>query len=508
MKRLSTLVLSCALVALGGACTDCNGTPPEGDAGPQLSLSDDDVRELCVIYNVGVAHYTESILQSLTACSAEERFSEVDDATRQEIEDACVPGTYYYDIFDVAREGGRVDIDMERTRACLAKGQAAQSATTLSEFNSGEGPIGPLFEDDDCLGAIRGLVSEGGECVQHWDCVEGTACEADPPDSPTLRCLAPAQDGDRCGGSRTCDVDLFCTDNETCAPAIAAGGDCVNDPLGGRECVVGTFCDEDDTGLCQPLLAEDSACADDGQCEDGLFCEGADSLADPPVLGTCAPIPAAVADRQPCDPAADVCAQLCSTCRPESAGGPTLCLDRGAAGAYCEDDDACRNGFACDLGTNECTALPPSELPGLGEACDPNEGCDEGFCAGGSCVEGNDGDPCDPDYLECADDNICVVVGTAGTCNAPPAVGEACLEEQCAADAFCNASGQCEALRGAGDECDLENNGAECVSGTCLQSSTCATPGPSCDESREWFIQLVLLGCVLPLFGRLRRRRR
>lgn len=505
MQRLFPLAFTCALALLGGACTDCNGEQGDNDAGPDLALSDAEVQELCVIYSIGSGHVFESFLQPFTACSAEDRFTDVDDATQQEIEDGCAPGNFYYDIFVTARDGGRVDIDMERTRACLQKGRTARARTTIAEYNKGAGTLAGLFDDEDCQGAITPLVDEGGACVQQWDCAGDLVCQADPPDDDgALRCLGPANDGDRCGGTRVCDADLFCTDNETCAPAIAEGSDCVDDPLGGRECVVGTYCDEGGTNLCQPLLSENSECFG-GDCEAGLYCEGADPFAAPPVPGTCAPEPNTVDDGEACDPEGPFCTERCSTCRPASAGGPTLCLDRGAGGAYCEADSDCRAGFGCDPGTSECTALPVVEQPGLDESCDPNVGCAEGFCVNGTCVAGEDGDPCDTNALECAADFTCVVEATAGTCVALPEAGEPCVNAICADTAFCNASDECEALKGAGVGCEGDE---ECVSGTCLTTSTCAAPGPSCDESREWFIQYVTLGLLLPVFARLRRRRR
>lgn len=507
MKRVSSLALACALVVLGGACTDCNGENPDGDAGPELSLTDADIQELCVIYAIGYANTFNSFLQPFTACSAEDTFISSDEALREELAEGCVPGNVDYDIFVTAREGGRVDIDMDLVRSCVDKGRAARPTSPIVEYNEGEGEIFALYDDADCQGSITGLVEEGGECVQQWDCTGDLVCQADPPDAATLRCLAPAADGDRCGGTRICDADLTCTDNETCAPSIAEGSDCVNDPLGGRECVVGTFCDQGDTNLCQPLFAAGSECTDEGQCEAGLGCT-ADPFTEPPTPGTCVPLAEPIADGQPCDPDADACAAPCSVCAPPSSAAAAVCLDRGAAGDYCEGQDQCRSGFSCDVGASACVANPVVNYPGLGESCTVDVGCDEGFCANGTCVEGEAGDPCDPDELECAGGFVCVVEATAGTCVALPEAGDACIEGSCVDSAFCNASDQCESLRGAGATCDVDNGGVECVSGTCLLSGTCAAPGPSCDESREFFIQYVTLGLLLPVFARLRRRRR
>ncbi len=507
MQRLSSLAFSCALVLLGSACTDCSGTG-DGDAGPAPSLSDAEIKELCVIYTAGYNNSFTFELQraGVLVCSAEDRFVEFDAETLQAFEEGCEPGAIYYDIFATASEGGRVDIDMEKTRACVEKGRAQRASTTVDQYIRGEGGLFALLEDADCQGAITPLVDEGGECVQQWDCAEGLWCEPEVPDSATLRCQQPAQDGERCGGARYCDVDLYCTDNdvddEVCAPAIAEGADCVTDPLGARGCVVGTFCDDADTGLCQPLLAQGATCMDSAQCEASLSCTG-DPFADPPTPGTCEPTPAPVADGQACDPELDVCSALCSVCRPEASGGPTLCLDPGGAGAYCESDLHCRGGFACSGGA--CTALPDVELPALGESCDAGEGCAEGFCVSGQCVAGEEGDPCDADALECAGDFICVVVATAGTCQPLPRAGEACIEGSCVASAYCSADDQCETLREPGASCEDD---VECASGTCLNGGTCAAAGPSCDESREYFIQFVTLGLILPLVVRVRRRRR
>ncbi|MFZ9886322.1 MAG: hypothetical protein ACO3JL_02365 [Myxococcota bacterium] len=453
--------------------------------------------ELCVLYTVGDGNSFQSILHGMSRCSAEESFLDPTTAQLEEIEESCVAGNQFYDIFVTALEGGRVDIDLEKTRACVEKGRAARGSSTIFAYNSGTGSLNALFDDADCTGALTPKVAEGGECRQDWDCTGDLACVADPPDSPTLRCLAPAEEGQLCGGTRRCDADLECTSEGTCAPAIAVGADCVNDPLGRGSCAVGAYCDGDGTGLCQPFLAQGDACTDASQCGE-LDCSF--------TTETCEPFAAPVAEGAACDEES-FCAQYCSVCRAASAGAAPTCLDRGGLGDYCEDDDHCRNGYLCNPVAAACEAEPEADpLPGLGESCDVEAGCDEGFCGAGTCVAGVQNDPCDIDYLECASGFLCQVTAGAGRCVAEPAVGEECIDDTCGADAYCNAAGQCEVLRGAGASCEATNQGVECLSGTCLPSGTCATPGPSCYETRGQFLEYIILAFLLPL-ARLRRRR-
>lgn len=495
MKIRSPLALLLAPLFLVLGCPDENNpTPDAGPDGPDPRLVD-----LCAAYAIGEANYINTILLGLTRCSAEEEFIIADADQLAEIEASCEPGVEYYDVFATALEGGRVNLDLDKAISCLEKGRAARAQTTIFEYSSGQGPLVALLDDADCLGAITPNQGEGDVCVQAWDCPAEFPCQADPLSATELRCLAPAAEGEACedqAGIRFCDVDLACVD-ETCEPLIALNGAC--DPAGGDAgCVEGTYCSAT-TNVCTTLGGSGDTCQFDDECGDGLACD--------PGTSTCQAPPAPIANGQSCDPAADACASFCSVCAPAEAGGALACRDRGAAGAYCEDDDHCRNGFICDPQTSACVVEPVVDGPDLGAACDPDgPACDEGECVEGTCVAGVENDPCDPSFPACQAGLVCdadAADPSKGVCVPAPATGEACIDGQCNGGDFCNAQDQCEALHAAGEACGGDE---ECVSGTCLNAGVCSATAPSCYSDEGFFVQFILLGLLLPVV-RLRRRR-
>lgn len=502
-KIARTLALSAGLV-LATACPDCNDTPGE-DAGPgEVAAA---AKEMCVAVTLGNNNLFFSSLHSLTRCSVTDGWPEVDAELRQEIEDACVDGNELYDIFVVALEGDRVSLDLDRVRSCVDKGRAARGDVSPFQYNTGAGEgLTGLFEDADCEGAATPLLGEGDTCQQSWDCPDELPCQADPPDAATLRCLPLAPEGERCGGSRGCSGGNSCID-EVCTAPITSGADCVTGNEGGaRPCAEGTFCDAADSGVCQPKKPANATCAASAECEDGLTCD-ADTM-------TCVVPPDPIADGAACEAGVDACGSYCSVCAPESAAGVSTCRDRGGDGAYCEEDNHCRGAFVCDTNASTCTAPEEEILPGLGEECGVGGApfdCTEGACVLNLCTAGNEGDPCEVDFAQCQAGLVCGPdAGAAepgeGTCVPEPGLGDACIGQQCGADAFCNADGNCAAVGNAGDSCGGD---VECGSGICLESTnTCAAPSPSCYTSRGIFTQLLTLALLLPLFGRLRRRRR
>jgi hypothetical protein len=501
---IRTLGLVPAL-ALAVACPDCNETPTE-DAGPggpgDVAAA---AKELCIAVSLGNNNVFFAALHGLTRCSVEEDWPEVDAETLQAIEDSCEEGNELYDMFITAFYGDRVVIDVDRSLACVEKGRGVRGGVSPYEYNNGGADgFGDLFEDADCDGAATALLGDGDECVQSWDCPEELPCQASPPDNPTLRCLALAADGDRCGGARFCDAGLSCVD-EVCVGPIAQGADCVTGNEGGlRPCVEGAYCDGAASGVCQPKKPANATCATATECEDGLGCPS-DTL-------VCTAAPPAVAEGQPCDPAADACESYCSVCRADRAGGETACRDRAAQGSYCEVTNDCRTGLECDETNSECVPEAPEQLPALGQECGVNDApfdCEEGSCVFNVCTAGVAGDVCETSFPACDVGLVCEaddVEPDRGACVAEPAIGDACIGGQCGAGAWCNPDGNCAAQREPGASC---GEGNECISGTCLSSSnTCATSGPSCYTAKATFLNMLTLAFLLPLFARLRRRRR
>jgi hypothetical protein len=497
--RTVRLLALLPLLALGAACDACADTDPGEDAGPSGDAAD--AKELCVAYTIGNDNFLNGVFHSFGRCSATDAWPTYDGDVLDDIEASCVEGNEFYDQFVIAFEGGRVTIDVDAALRCVEKGRTAKSGSTIFSYNQGEGPVVDLFDDPDCADAALPRQGSGDACVQAWDCPDDVPCQADPPDSADLRCLAPAAQGDACGGARFCGTDLYCS-GEVCVPALESGDNCVTDNAdGSRPCVEGTWCDANDTQLCQPLKPENAACVG-GDCEEGLICEG-----DPQVCTATVDTPA-VADGVSCDVDADFCESYCSVCMPDSAGGATTCQDRRGAGGFCEEDGHCAGAFICNTTTSECETAPEVQLPGLGQACDV-EGCAEGECVFDVCTAGVEGDACEPSFSACQVDLVCLANptdATRGSCVAAPAIGETCIEGVCGAGAFCNPDDECAALREAGRTCASAD---ECLSGECRESTnTCGAVPTSCYSSRSFFTQVLTLALLLPLASRLRRRRR
>ncbi|MGA1865572.1 MAG: M14 family metallopeptidase, partial [bacterium] len=184
------------------------------------------------------------------------------------------------------------------------------------------------------------------------------------------------------------------------------------------------------------LFIESPSCDDDSDCDDGLYCNGAETC----VSGNCQ------AGSDPCP------GQLC-----DEAGD--MCVD-------CLGNGDCDDGLYCN-GTETC----------VGGVCQPGVAvdCDDSiYCTNDSCNEGTD--TCDniPDDGFCDDSFFCNGAETCDTelgCQAgsDPCPGQYCDESE-------DICYECET----DPECDdgLFCNGAEtCVSGTCQAG----TP-PDCDD--------------------------
>ncbi len=110
-----------------------------------------------------------------------------------------------------------------------------------------------------------------------------------------------------------------------------------------------------DGGACDlvisPLVPVGDACAEHSECIEG-YCVGADSEAQPPVLGVCE---ALVDDGAPCEGDNDCRSDYCAftvdgaTCSPKQPSGEPCDYDSACASGYCDD-----NG-TCAVRATECT---------------------------------------------------------------------------------------------------------------------------------------------------------
>lgn len=542
----------------GEPSAEPGGTPetePE-DGPPSLAL------ELCMRHSVSLEVYAQgfaNLFDNRRYC--EQRWEAgPSDAEAREL---CEGRPDILGVFEEAVSGGRVIIDKAKFDACLdAARSIREGGERVQQFQEGGGELYALVDDPDCTGAFTGTRNENEECVQPWDCAGELLCEASPPDDPTTRCLPPATEDQRCGGSRTCAEGLTCLAGRCEAP-VALGRPCVS---GGPPCVEGSACELTSSEpievyTCVAFIEEGGACTNEDRCEEDTVCEN----------GVCTRV-VNPADGESCTVGGPACEAECSVCRPSTPLGPTTCQPRGDSGDACGQTDDCLVAFYCAVDTNTCTPVRQD-----GDVCNDDEPCGDGLhCYDGSCRPLGDTDaecgldsdcldshycfngnvcrprggpgancnsttPCAEDY-ECldtvcsagrqgdacrvADPNCefglaCVVAGSdcppndaqciqdnpQGTCEVPPGTGEECAGKfnVCDDDNYCPDQDICAPKLEAGVECEV---GDHCASGLCLESGTCATTTPSCLASQGSGLVMMLFGTVFPLLLIRRRRRR
>jgi hypothetical protein len=339
--------------------------------------------------------------------------------------------------------------------------------------------------DDACDGA--------GACTDNGLEPDGTAC-GDPTvdqcnDADT--CQAGACAPNWVASGTPCDDGLFCNENEACDGAGACAGGTPN------PCGDGVGCTDDS---CDEAADACVNAPNDGSCDDGLFCNGAetcDALLDcqpgtPPVVDdgvgctddSCDEVNDVVVNEpndancpddglfcngtEFCDPVAD-----CS-----STGDPCL------GGEVCnEEGDVCEAPAACGDGT-----------------LDPGEDCDDGNTLPGDCCAANctfeaAGTACgDPSDTECDNPDSC---DGAGFCEPNyEAPGFACGDQgiECLVDDSCDGAGACtdNGLEPDGTACgdptaDQCDNADSCLAGVCepnwVASGTPCDDGLFCNEN-------------------------
>jgi hypothetical protein len=347
----------------------------------------------------------------------------------------------------------------------------------------GDGEYPWQFEDAQHIGGFR-LSIAGSDCgdgdldgseecddgnVFDGDCCS-SSCEYDAPGSSCTD-NNPCTD-DACNGAGVClhtnntapcDDDLFCTGSDTCA-----GGTCsmhAGDPCaGGLECnnTCNEAFDECQASFGTPCTDDGNQCTTDtcdgsgtcvhatrtGSCDDGVFCNGADTCS----AGACTQHAG-----NPCAGGAE-CATVCDETDDVCADPPgTPCDD----GLFCNGDDTC-----------------------LGGSCSAHDGdpCAGGAECNATCVEASDscvappGTPCTSDDNPCTDDEC----NGSGTCLHPDNTAP------CDDGVFCNGADTCAAgacTEHAGDPCA---GGAECATVCNETSDVCADPaGTPCADDGD-----------------------
>ena len=140
---------------------------------------------------------------------------------------------------------------------------------------------------------------------------------------------------------------------------------------------------ESTTASYRPLLTVTyyppvAGCTTDPQCDDGLWCNGAEHC----VTGTCQPGTAPNCnDGVVCT--TDSCNETTDTC------------DHVASDAACDDGNACTDNW-CDLALG-CQYHDNTVSCSDGNACSTNDTCSQGICVGGTALDCNDGIACTTD---------------------------------------------------------------------------------------------------------------
>jgi len=299
---------------------------------------------------------------------------------------------------------------------------------------------------------------EDGEAVVCDDDVECTedSCNEDAEGCDNLAADVLCDDGGYCNGAETCDAASGCQAAE--AVSCDDGVDCTVDG-----------CNED-ADACDNL-------AFDAMCDDGSFCNGAETC---DAAGGCI-----TGETVECDDGIDCTADGCND---ETRGCDFLAADAFCDdGAYCNGLETCNASTGCVAGSTPCDDGVPCTVDGCDEDADscssaPSDAvCDDGlFCNGlevcdvtGGCVTDTPAPDCGGDDTTCGvgmcDEELqgCVVAATneGGECSDGD---DACTLDDVCADSQCSGIPLCD------PECQL------CKDGECF--SLCGNPYASTDN--------------------------
>src|SRR5688572_23399048 len=189
---LSALSIALVLTAAAGCPGDVgNEGEGEGEGGEGEGEGDisADAQAICEVWQRGSLVFTVSIISQfgLPARCAAADLAFTDPAQFEEVAaEVCAAGAALE--FQQGIDGGRVTFNRANIEAC--------AALDLAELAAGGATALPAECERAAL--YTSNVAEGGVCVQDWDCVDGTACEAEVLTVDEKNCLAPGEPGDIC----------------------------------------------------------------------------------------------------------------------------------------------------------------------------------------------------------------------------------------------------------------------------------------------------------------------
>ncbi len=259
------------------------------------------------------------------------------------------------------------------------------------------------------------------------DCDDTISCTVDQCDEDADACVSTANDelcdnGDFCDGAETCDVAAGCVPAvPPCAQLCDEAADSCVSCLVDADCDNSAFCDGAETciaGACQngtPVECDDAvgctvdqcnevadACShtpDDALCDNGVFCDGAE---------TCDGGVGCVTAVAPCPALCDEVTDSCVTCLADVdcdngafCDGPEACVAgacQGGSAMTCDDGVGCTTDL-CDEVDDVCQHVPDDGACDNGLFCDGAERCD----VSGGCLSVTDPCPalCDEDIDAC-----------------------------------------------------------------------------------------------------------
>lgn len=428
------------------------------------------------------------------------------------------------------------DVCVEGTGTCQSVADHSQClAAELCLLGAGCAPRPPCVRDDDC---DDGLFCNGREtCGPDDVCIPGTPptavdsvpCTIDQCDE-SLNMVINTPDNARCADG------VFCNGVEVCHPLNGCGPGVPPALSDGLACT---------TDTCNEALRLVEHTPDDAICDDGLFCNGTElchpidgcSPGEPPILNdgvgctidTCSEVQDAVlhvADDGLCDDGLfcnglEVCDEVmdCQTTMVPVVDDGVLCTvdscDESADvvvnvpdDSLCGSGNMCVNPEVCDA-TQGCMMGPPvvidDNIACTIDACDAVTGvshtpddseCDDGmFCNGvetcdatSGCAAGtnpaDDQNPCTQDLCDEGNDTVSNPPAANGTvCGSSPrsiCVGGGCQPSVC---------GDNQVDGGNGEQCDdgNTNNGDGC-------SSSCQNEVASCDPDGTYVLSPQVAG--------------
>jgi len=218
-----------------------------------------------------------------------------------------------------------------------------------------------------CPGTCVERYDAGHPCTENDECADGLVCS-----EATLRCVAPAGDGEACGGGLEpqCDGGLLCAGEDkeqartgTCHPEDqiqehGVGETC--SPSVGELCEAGLSCVLDSLApsfTCRAIPASGGSCGIGfpEHCPAGEYCPiSAAEIALGVFEASCAPLP------EIGEPCAERPIEIGAACEPYArCDAPTgTCLGLRGLGESCSSDELCHSGHCVDNGCASPRACP------------------------------------------------------------------------------------------------------------------------------------------------------